>query len=168
MRLSRSRGAKRGVKRLLSREIQREIRRLTGATDQRLQEYDEQFSERRIAWYKAECTNQSTAGHDLLEIAYRVLLRKLGVQEEQAPVVRRNESEIVFHSMNSCPTLEACKVLGLDTRRVCRLYNEKATDVLVRQIDPRLRFSRNYERIRPYCDSCEESISFWTSIGDTD
>ncbi len=71
-----------------------------------------------------------------------------------------NEREIVFHSKNCCPTLEACKILGLDTRKVCRLYNEKSTDALVRQVDSRLRFSRNYERIRPYTDSCEESISF--------
>ena len=39
-------------------------------------------------------------------------------------------------------------------------YNEGATDQLVRQIDPKLRFSRNYEKIRPYSPFCEERIEY--------
>jgi hypothetical protein len=31
--------------------------------------------------------------------------------------------------------------------------------LLVKQLDPSLRFSRNYQSIRPYCDFCEEMIS---------
>jgi tRNA(adenine34) deaminase len=68
------------------------------------------------------------------------------------------EAEIVFHSANFCSTLEACRILELDTRHVCRLYNEKATQELIRQIDPRLRFSRNYEKLRPQSAYCEEMI----------
>jgi hypothetical protein len=56
--------------------------------------------------------------------------------------------------------LEACKVLQLDTRKVCRLYSECSTDTLVKQIHPKLRFSRNYEKLRPYHESCEEIIEF--------
>lgn len=52
------------------------------------------------------------------------------------------------------------EVTGLDTRWVCRLYNEGAVDQLIRQIDPRLRFSRNYELIRPYSGYCEERIEY--------
>lgn len=158
--MDRQRDVERGVTKLFSKEIRRELGRLKGASGQRLREYDEELREKRIAWYKAECADKTTAARDPLAVAYHVLLSRLGVQEEQAPVVRRNEREIVFHSKNCCPTLEACKILGLDTRKVCRLYNEKSTDALVRQVDSRLRFSRNYERIRPYTDSCEESISF--------
>ena len=158
--MDRERDVERGVTKLFSKEIRRELGRLKGASGQRLREYDEELREKRIAWYKAECADKTTAARDPLAVAYHVLLSRLGVQEEQAPVVRRNEREIVFHSKNCCPTLEACKILGLDTRKVCRLYNEKSTDALVRQVDSRLRFSRNYERIRPYTDSCEESISF--------
>ena len=35
-----------------------------------------------------------------------------------------------------------------------------ATDQLVRQIDPKLCFSRNYEKIRPYSPYCEERIEY--------
>jgi len=37
--------------------------------------------------------------------------------------------------------------------------NENATDLLIKQIDPRLKFSRNYSRLRPYEEYCEEMIS---------
>ncbi len=87
-----------------------------------------------------------------------MLLAKLGISESEAPVVQRAEGRVVFHSRNFCPTLEACNILGLDTRRVCRLYGEEATDRLIRRLDPRLRFSRNYEMIRPRGEYCEELI----------
>ena len=60
--------------------------------------------------------------------------------------------------MNFCPTLEACKILNLDTRKICKLYNENATDVLIKQIDKNLIFVRNYKKLRPYSEYCEEMI----------
>ena len=75
------------------------------------------------------------------------------------PVVARSEKQITFHSMNFCPTLEACKILRLDTRHVCKLLNEDSTNRLVKNIDRRLRFSRNYANLRPYTPFCEEFIS---------
>ena len=75
------------------------------------------------------------------------------------PVVARSEKQIAFHSMNFCPTLEACKILHLDTRHVCKLLNEDSTDRLVKNIDQRLRFSRNYANLRPYTPFCEEFLS---------
>jgi hypothetical protein len=73
-------------------------------------------------------------------------------------VVQKTDKAISFHSMNFCPTLEACRILGLDTREVCKKLNEGATQDMVRQIDNRLRFTRNYECLRPYSDYCEETI----------
>jgi tRNA(adenine34) deaminase len=60
--------------------------------------------------------------------------------------------------MNPCPTLEACRLLGLDTRDVCPKYNEGATDALVRLIDPGLRYARNHGSLRPRAAYCEEMI----------
>ena len=97
-------------------------------------------------------------GQDPPEQAYRLLLLRLGIPESQAPIIEKGPRRLVFHSRNFCPTLEACQILGLDTRRVCRLYNEGATQALVRQVDPRLCFRRNYEKLRPYAGYCEEII----------
>ncbi len=139
-------------------EVGKELERLRGASDDQLRILDREREAKRIMWYQTQDWNPQEG--DPLDRAYRVLLRKLRIQEDQAPVVRRDERAITFHSMNFCPTLEACKILGLDTRRVCRLSSERSTDALVRQVDGRLSFSRNYRKIRPHSQYCEESISY--------
>lgn len=52
-----------------------------------------------------------------------------------------------------------CRILGLDTRFVCKHFSEKPTAAMLREIDPRLRFSRKYSTLRPYGEFCEETIS---------
>jgi hypothetical protein len=59
---------------------------------------------------------------------------------------------------NPCPTLEACVRLGLDTRTVCRQAYHQPVQVMLSRLDPRLRFERNYEALRPYVSYCEERI----------
>lgn len=137
-------------------QVRTEVERLRGASDEQLRAWDRERAQRRIAWYGARLRAQEG---DPLERAYLVLLEKLGISVDEAPIVRRDEKEIVFHSKNFCPTLEACKILGLDTRRVCRMYNESSPDALVKQVDPRLSFSRSYREIRPHSPYCEERIS---------
>ncbi len=139
------------------RDVRSELRRLRGASGGELRAHDEMLKARRTEWYWRHAGIPQ--GGDLLEQAYQVLLRKLGISEEEAPVVRKDARVLVFHSKNFCPTLEACRILGLDTRRVCRLSSEKSTDALVKLVDPSLRFSRNYKRIRPFSEYCEEMIS---------
>ncbi len=133
---------------------------MQGATEERLIEYNRQTARRRLEWYRREEPNLGLGGGDAARQGYRLLLLKLGICESEAPIVRQGKGVVVFHSRNFCPTLEACRILGLDTRWVCRLYNEDATEQLIRQIDPGLRFSRNYELIRPYSDYCEERIEY--------
>ena len=69
-----------------------------------------------------------------------------------------DEASLVLRSSNFCPTLEACRILDLDTRFVCRHLTEKPTTDLLRQIHPKLRFTRNYESLRPNAPYCEEMI----------
>jgi tRNA(adenine34) deaminase len=141
-------------------EVRLELIRLRGATEERLIEYNQQSITSRLEWYRREKPNLRLGAGDVIQRAYQLLLMKLSIGETEAPVVRRSKGIVVFHSKNFCPTLEACQILGLDTRWVCRLYNEGAVDQLIRQIDPRLRFSRNYELIRPYSGYCEERIEY--------
>jgi len=145
---------------LYNQAVRAELKKLRGATDEQLRQYDHQLTARRLAWYRKEKPNLSLGAGDLAEQGYRLLLNRLRVNEAEAPVVHRQEGAIVFHSKNFCPTLQACRILGLDTRTVCRFYNEGATDQLIRQLDPRLRFQRNYQEIRPYTEYCEERITY--------
>ncbi len=101
-----------------------------------------------------------TVTSSIIDDAYNLFLRKLGITVNDAPIVKRGETKIVIHSKNFCPTLEACQILNLDTRCVCRLLTEYPTNELIRQLHPKLRFSRNYDKFRPHSTYCEEMISF--------
>jgi tRNA(adenine34) deaminase len=90
------------------------------------------------------------------------LLHRLKTTQMEAPIVCRSDTEIVFHSINFCPTLESCRILKTDTRYICKRLNENATDSLLKQLDPRLSFARNYDRLRPQAPYCEEMIRLET------
>ena len=144
---------------LYDQDVRAEVRRLRRATDEQLIAYNLETTEKRVQWFNSAGGRGVSSGTDLVRNGYELLLKKLGIIETEAPIFQKTENQIVFHSINKCPTLEACKILQLDTRRVCRLSNEGATNSLLRQFDQRLSFSRNYERLRPYSEYCEEIIS---------
>jgi len=83
----------------------------------------------------------------------------LGVDPTELPVVDESDSRITWLSENPCSTLEACVRLGLDTREVCRAAYEKPTQMFFSQLDPRLRFVRDYSTLRPQAPHCRESIA---------
>ena len=139
--------------------IMREVERLRGADEAALLALNEDSVRRRVVWFQQNRERFPFLTEDLPESGYRLLLERFHISPEEAPVVSRSARAIAFHSQNFCPTLEACKRLGLDTRHVCRRINEDSTNQLIRRIDPRLRFSRNYEKLRPYAPYCEETIS---------
>src|SRR5208337_4941962 len=92
-------------------------------------------------------------------LAFETLFFKyMGLRPDELPVLREDHEEIVWSSRNPCPTLEACRELGLDTRVVCRAAYEKSTQAFVSRIDPQLRFLRNYDEIRPLSHHCLERI----------
>ena len=143
---------------LYSKVVREGIDQLRDADKKKLEALAEDLSKKRSRWYAEHGHCPVTDGEDILHAAYRVFLKKLGISEDQAPIVRCDETHIILHSCNYCPTLEACKLLGLDTRFVCKHLSEKPTTDLVRQIHPKLRFTRNYDRLRPHSDYCEEMI----------
>ena len=138
--------------------VQQEIECLRNADEEALCALNEDSIRRRTAWFEENKSRFAFLSNDLLDSAYRLLLARFGITPEEAPIIRRSDTMIVFHSMNFCPTLEACRILGLDTRFVCKRINEDATNRLIQLIDPRLRFSRNYTHLRPYSPYCEEMI----------
>jgi len=139
-------------------DVRNEIKKLRNADDEELAALDAESAGRRVQWFKENQESFAFLNEDTLDTAYRLLLHRFGISPEEAPVTARTDREIIFHSVNFCPTLEACKILGLDTRQICRKLNENATKLLIGQVDPRLCFSRNYDKLRPYSDYCEEMI----------
>jgi tRNA(adenine34) deaminase len=143
---------------LYNKAVRDSVDQLRDADTQKLEALAEDLSKKRLRWYAEQGHCLATDGEDILHAAYRVFLQKLGISEDQAPIVRCDEKHLILHSRNFCPTLEACNVLGLDTGFVCKYLTEKPTTDLIRQIHPKLRFTRNYKHLRPHSDYCEEMI----------
>ena len=144
---------------LYRKDVRTEIERLRNANDNILNEFNADSTDRRVKWFKENYVKFKFIDDDILNSSYKLLLSRFNITEDEAPVIGNSDREIVFHSKNFCPTLEACKILGLDTRIICKRLNENSTDTLIKQINPRLKFSRNYEKLRPYTEYCEEMIS---------
>ncbi len=144
---------------LYDRAVRAEVARIRDATTDGLGRHAEVLAAKRLAWCDEHPEALPAPGLDPLQAGYDLLLRKLDIDPADAPIVERDAHRIVFHSRNFCPTLEACRILGEDTTRVCRALTEMPAAVLVARADPRLRFSRNYSRIRPASDACEELIN---------
>jgi hypothetical protein len=135
------------------------IELLKNANNKKLSEIENKLIEKRMSWFYANPTLIKELKGNVLEKAYHLLLLKIGIDEKDVPIVERSEKRIVFHSRNHCPVLEACQKLGLDTRLICKTLFEKPTDILIKKLSPELKFSRDYDLIRPYTDFCEEMIT---------
>ncbi len=144
---------------LYRQDVRNEIKQLRGAQPADLERRRQELTAKRARWYQANAPKLGIDTGDALMAGYQLLLAKLGLEPGEAPIVRRTERQIVFRSINFCPTLEACKLLDLDTRAICHAVSEKPTEALLKQLNQNLRFTRNYAALRPYGDYCEEIIA---------
>ena len=144
-----------------STELFNEIMRISNeiGIDEALAYLEQCVIEKRLAWLKANRNEVQNEGDPIID-GYRWFYEKyLGVSvPRDGEIVERTEKRIVMHWWNSCPTLEACKKLGLDTRKICSKAYQKPVQEFLKHINPRLRFDRNYESIRPQAAYCEEII----------
>ncbi len=124
------------------------------------QEIEREVAQKRMVWFREHGHRSGKDGPPTPRQAFEMLFfAYMGLPEADLPVVSETNTEITWLSCNPCPTLEACKETGLDTRRICRAAYEKSTQALVSQLDPRLRFLRSYREIRPYAEHCREWIA---------
>jgi hypothetical protein len=141
------------------RRVARQVAQLRAcAGDYR--EFSAARAQRWLAWWEANRQRLDLRGPLPRQAYTLVLLDYLGLDPRDVPVVYEDDTTIIWRSANFCPTLEACRRLGLDTRIVCRDATEAAAQALAACLDPRLRFSRNYAAgLRPHEDYCEEQIT---------
>lgn len=143
---------------LYNSDVRKSIKQLIDAAPSDLVKLSDDLREKRIKWFYGQ--NFQPDEKNILKVAYQLFLRKLGITADEAPIVKMEKSKIVIRSQNFCPTLEACKILDKDTREVCKQLSEEPTQALLQMLHPDLRFSRNYDAIRPYKPYCEEIIYF--------
>ena len=140
-------------------DFQKKVKRQTELLRQdAFRTIEEQIIQTRTAWFR-ENYPDGWKRKSSPRIAFETLFFDcMNLRRDELPVISETESQITWSSLNRCPTLEACRELGLDTRTVCRSINEKATQAFVSLIDPRLRFHRSYDDIRPHANHCKEWI----------
>lgn len=116
-------------------------------------------TEKRTAWLK-ENKESVLAKYTNLpdeEKAFRIIyFDYMNINPEHCVFKRISDGKIRIDSHNFCPYLEACKQLGLDTKTICKQIGEPSIQKMCHLINPKLKFRRNYENIRPHCDFCEE------------
>jgi hypothetical protein len=117
-----------------------------------------ELAKKRIDWYGENKNRLNIEGSDVRKAYTLLLIEYMGLIPNEVPVVYEDDRKIVWRSYNFCPVLEACNKLGLDTRKVCKKGWEKSVQELISNVNPDLKFSRSYERIRPYAEYCEETI----------
>jgi tRNA(adenine34) deaminase len=137
-------------------KLQQQVERLSQST---FRQVEAEVSAKRIAWVDKNRESLHLPSLISPRQAYELLFDKyMGLNLSELPIVAETDALIEWLSTNPCPTLEACNRLKLDTRKVCRAAYEKSTQAFLSQLDPRLRFLRNYDEIRPYAAHCREMI----------
>lgn len=129
--------------------------------EQALIEWAEKISQRRRAWFKqnSDVLNR-LKGTEVRKGFQLVMLEYMGIPAEEIVIIEETPIKIKWKSYDFCPYLEAVKILGMDSRVVCKYATEFPVQVLLDILNPRLHFFRNYKKIRPYLEYCEEAIEF--------
>lgn len=128
------------------------------------QELVDLITQRRVSWIR-EHLDEMLAKYDGLspeEQVYRIVFfDHMKINPEHVKMVRVSPRKIKIESHNFCPYLEACRHLDLDTRHVCQNIGEPSIQRMIEIINPNLKFSRNYIKIRPHNEIfCEEYIEY--------
>lgn len=117
---------------------------------------------KRVGWLKKNLKRllKKYAHLDDLEKAFVILcFEYLKIDPRKQKLTRISPTKLRIDSYNFCPYLEACKLIGLDTRFICKEVLESSTQAALEVINPKIKFSRNYENMRPHNpDYCEEYL----------
>lgn len=126
---------------------------------QALCEWAQQITERRLEWIEQHRdVFRRLRGTEVRKGFQLVLQEYMGIPLQEIPIIEETETKITWGAYDFCPYYEAIKALGMDTRLVCRDATEGPVQAMLNILNPKLRFSRNYERVRPYAEYCEETI----------
>jgi len=164
-----------------------------GEFEKRLKGIEQQIVEKRLARYENGVNYfQARSKNDFLYLPSETPLTKAltflfaGVMDLNpgphplwdsvgAFLLYDSQSKLYFaeiESRNFCPYLEAFKRMHLSPKMsayLCKNVLEKPCQAIVEKIHPGIKFSRDYKKIRPLMDSCEEYmwIEDYTPFPDT-
>ncbi len=150
---------------LYTNELKKAIERSKGiGLEAALEEWGERIKKRRLEWFKEHKKSLKLKGTEVRKGFQLVLLEYMGIKPEEVPIIEETKKKITWRAYDFCPYLEAAKNVGLDIRLVCKNVTEMPVQALLDMINPKLRFSRSYGKIRPYTEYCEETIELVDKI----
>jgi len=87
---------------LYQKDVRAEIKRLINVNDDILYELNQDSIKRRTKWFEENRKQFNFIDQqDILTSAYKLLLTRFGITEEQAPIIKQSDKEIVFHSKHA-------------------------------------------------------------------
>ncbi|MEM5791029.1 MAG: hypothetical protein QXP77_03205 [Candidatus Aenigmatarchaeota archaeon] len=120
---------------------------------------EEITTRKRLEWLEKNEKKLRNLKGDIIGQAYKIFYQEyLKLNPKDVEIVEKTMNRLVMRWYNFCPVLEACKILGLDTREVCKRVYDSSVQAFLEKINPKLKFKRNYQKIRPYAKYCEEII----------
>ena len=144
-----------------SQEIQELLEKISEAkVKNNWDEINSHLLKKRLQWLEENKNDMTFQGTDVKKAYTLFLIQYLKLDPAKVPIIYENGKKIIWWSFNWCPVLEACKIGGFDTREVCKNGWEQSIQAFIEKVNPKLRFFRNYEKIRPFARYCEESIQF--------
>ena len=109
-----------------------------------------------IIWLISHRKPKEIDGKTILNIFYLNFLR---IPPKNCEVIKMTKDTLITRCNNRCPILDLSEKLNLDTRKSCEKISAPACKFFLKKLDKRIIFKRNYEFIRPYQASCEETIT---------
>ncbi|NHV45714.1 MAG: hypothetical protein HA493_03655 [Candidatus Verstraetearchaeota archaeon] len=94
------------------------------------------------------------------EIINDFYINFLRIDKKYVHILKINKREAIIRCDNPCPILKLSMILKLDTKFVCRYISEPVCEYVLKRMNSKIIFKRNYDYIRPYKESCEEHIYF--------
>jgi len=94
------------------------------------------------------------------EIINDFYINFLRIDKKYVHILKINKREAIVRCDNPCPILKLSMILKLDTKSVCKYISEPVCEYVLKRMNSKIIFKRNYDHIRPYKESCEEHIYF--------
>lgn len=92
--------------------------------------------DRRMRWYEKNKGKLTLTGKPL-DDAYFIITERLKILDD-SDIVQKGERSLVFQTTKPCPVHEACQLLKIDHKRICKAVCEASANDFLAKINPRL------------------------------
>jgi len=103
--------------------------------------------ERRLRWYEKNKKNLKISENPV-DNAYNIMTERLKIIDD-ADIYIRGDRSMTFRTSKPCPVHEACKILGMDSKRICKAVCEGSANDFLQKLDPKIRFTIDHKKKGP-------------------